>query len=76
MSVTTRCKFRCESVQKIDGAEPAENITLRASYDDSPENKVWSKYTPSGSFQMYVTNPAVLGRFVQGKDYYLDISEV
>lgn len=81
---TTRCKFRCESVKSYNDPKATadapdvksyEDITLRAHYDESPENKVWSKWTPSGMFQMSVTNPAVFGRFTEGKDYYLDITE-
>jgi len=75
--ITTRCKFKCETVNKSPaGGEPYEDITLRANYDPADEtNKVWSKYTPSGMFQMSVTNPAVLGHFEVGKSYYLDITE-
>ena len=79
--ITTRCKFRCESVTPSFNtvADPkvleSEHIVLRAAYSDNPENKVWSKYTPSGMFEMSVTNPAVCGQFTVGKEYFLDITE-
>ena len=39
------------------------------------ENKTWSKFTPSGSLSMTVTNPDVFGKFVPGKEYLLNFSE-
>ena len=38
-----------------------------------PGNEEWSKWTPSGRFEMTITNPAALDQFVVGEEYFVDI---
>lgn len=42
--------------------------------DNTEENKKFSKHTPSGLFEMTVTNTAVLDQFEIGKEYYVDFT--
>ena len=44
--------------------------------DGLNENNSFSKWTPSGSLEMTVTNPALLGTFEPGREYYLDFTLV
>ena len=69
----TRCKFRCESVEKFDGFE---RVKFVAKYSNTPEDNTYSKYTPNGGLTFDVSNEAVFGFFVPGKAYFLDITEV
>lgn len=71
--MTVRAKFQCESVTIT---ETQQQVAFRPVCDDSPENKQWSKYTPSGALSLTITNAALLGHFKPGKQYYLDIIEV
>lgn len=66
---TTRAKVQCfSSVPDEQGT----TFGFHAVYGDSPENKTWSKWTPSLSLSMHVTNPEV--KFETGKAYYLDFT--
>ena len=83
----TICKFNCWSVQESKnhkGEKEAEYIKLgaaTANYEkkDDPaldENSHFWKYTPSGTFDVEITNPNVFGMFKPGLDYYMEISLV
>jgi hypothetical protein len=39
-----------------------------------PGNEEWTKWTPSGSVKMHITNPEAVGQFEVGKDYFLDFT--
>lgn len=73
--MAVRAKFKCESV-KLDGE--TASIRLGTVYDPDPtsENGQFFKYTPSGSIQMGVVNPAAANQFVEGKEYYIDFTPV
>ncbi len=82
MSQITRCKFYCASVAATANGPTdkvptppveQEEITLLPVYGDA--NKPWSKFTPMGQMRFTVTNPDVIGKFVPGKAYYIDIAE-
>lgn len=52
----------------------AQNVRLAASYDASnPEDVSFAEATPSGEIRIYVSNSKVIGSFVPGKNYYLDL---
>lgn len=72
MSKSIVAKFRCHGVEKQG---EIENVTLGAVCDDSPENKEWSKWTPSGQLTMAISNPEAQGAFEQGKCYKLTLTE-
>jgi hypothetical protein len=64
-------KFNCESVLHSNpgGNMHQETITLHAV--TGKENEEWSRYTPSGSVTIAITNPEAQGRFEPGKDYLI-----
>lgn len=67
-----RAKFVCESVTLFP---TSQSVQFRASYETGG-NVDWSKYTPTGSLTMAITNEALYNKFTPGKSYYLDITEV
>jgi hypothetical protein len=42
--------------------------------DGSDENNSFARWTPTASLSMSVTNPALIGQFAEGEEYYLDFS--
>jgi hypothetical protein len=40
--------------------------------DGSDENNTYAKFSPSGMLSLTIANPALLGRFNEGEEYYLD----
>lgn len=63
-------KFRCAAVVPFEGGE---TLTFTAVYSADPnhENYTWSKWTPNGTLTLSVTNPALVGKYVIGKEYDL-----
>ncbi|WP_213786190.1 hypothetical protein [Citrobacter portucalensis] len=70
--MSVRAKFRCHFIQKAED-DSHRTIHMSPVTADTPENKIWSKYTPGGMLQMHISNPAAFEQFEQGKEYYLDI---
>lgn len=69
----TRGKFKCQSETRSNYS----GITYKfhaVCNDGTPENERYHKYTPSGSVEITVDNPAVV--FELGADYYLDFTKV
>jgi len=59
---------------KLVGLGHAQNIRLAAQYDPSiPEDQRFMEATPTGELKFYVSNPAVIGGFQIGKNYYIDL---
>lgn len=72
-----RAKLRVQSIsqQKDDkGAVTLETINLTAVYspDESDENHQWSKWTPSASFNMTISNPNAFGKLSSGHEFFVD----
>lgn len=74
MADRARCKFRCETVEGGN----QKTVKLRAHYDAelSKEDEAFSKYTPWGTLEMGIENPALDDFFKPGECYYLDLSRV
>jgi hypothetical protein len=76
--MAVRAKMKCFAVDHLKGGNPedvAADIRMIPVYDDGdPENKTWSKYTPSGEVRLFVTNPDAIAQFEIGKSYYLDFT--
>ena len=67
-----RAKFYVESVAlSADQGqkESTNNVVLKAAMGD--DNKEWTKWTPSGSIQMQINNPAAVEQFKPGQ--YVDV---
>lgn len=57
-------KFRCHSVTKF---ENGEDVRLEAVTGKT--NEPWSKWTPSGSLTISITNPSAQAQLEPGKNY-------
>lgn len=74
-----RAKFKVESTTVYDDSQEDFSVAVHLQVvtneteDPSGENKSFSRWTPTGSLHMHVTNPALAGFFVEGQLYYLDI---
>jgi hypothetical protein len=68
-----RAKMQCWEVSQNGGTE---NIRLHAVTGGSDENKQWAKYTPCGDLTLSIDNPDAQGKFVQGKEYFIDITPI
>lgn len=76
-----RAKLRVSSVlhsKAADGSTDYEIVKLQAVYSDDPdsENKQWSKWTPSASFEMQINNPAAFEKLSSGHEFYVDFVPV
>ncbi len=77
--MSIRAKFKVQSIEifSVDPANPSARVKLAPQYDQSiPEDRVFAKYTPSGSFEMLTTNPAVLEQLKPGAEFYVDLTPV
>lgn len=44
--------------------------------DGSDEDNTFAKFSPSGSFELTIANPALVGQFRPGQKYYVDFTPV
>lgn len=65
-----RAKFHVTSVQPD---EYGTNIRLEAVHE-GPGNESWSKWTPGGSIEMYITNPDAVADLPLGAVMYVDFT--
>lgn len=74
-----RAKFHIESVLRRSnstGVIDAEVIEARPVYGDTPENKEWSKWTPTGRIALTISNPEAFGKLLPGQEVFVDITPV
>jgi hypothetical protein len=72
--MTVRCKFTLSKITQHAGSG-GKTLEFTATYDQSiPEDQLFFKYTPSGTFTMYVDNPPVVDKLELGGAYYFDIT--
>lgn len=75
--MSVRCKMKVDEVwisKGADGTVSQERVKLSAVYGDTNENKEWSKWTPSASFEIYINNPTAMGKLSQGHEFYVDFT--
>ena len=68
-----RCKFRLTEITPYDPGDGA-TVKLTAHYDPEstiPEDQAFTKYTPTGNFSAFITNPNVLSALKVGSYYYV-----
>ena len=71
--MSVRAKFRCTSITIFEG-ESREYSFSPVYGADGSANADWSKWTPNGSLQMTINNPACFDKFETGREYYLDFT--
>lgn len=72
---TIVCKVKVSSVAKgTDPENPQETVYLSAVYSDDPtsDNAQWSKWTPAANFNITISNPAALGKLIEGAEYFVE----
>ena len=78
--MTVRAKFRVTKIEMYESPEGSGNVTLTAGNDKEGDNIDWSKWTPSGSIQMSITNPEAFKVFeaaLRAKTrFYVDFNTV
>jgi hypothetical protein len=60
-----QARFAVEQVERFGTAANQAAIMLRAAYNDGKGNEDWSRYTPSGTISLVVTNPPAIEWFEQ-----------
>ena len=68
MAVTVQAKLRCLAVELPEGFD-CRRVILEPVTADCPENKSWSKWTPSGRVELLITNPPAYEAFEPGREY-------
>lgn len=63
-----------KSVADTNGDKSQEELALSAVYSGSEANKQWSKYTPSASLTMTISNPAAFGKVLPGQFIFVDLT--
>ena len=66
-------KFRCTRNAPIAHAGESRQVNLTAVYSDDPAspNHSWSKWTPSGTLTLHISNPAAYDQFVVDEEYLI-----
>ena len=80
-----RAKFRVQELKKYVGSAPKagggwenailDGVVLMPVTGGTPENEGFFLATPSGRIEMNVTNPAVVGFFEPGAEYYVEFAK-
>ena len=68
---SVRAKFKCVQVTQT---ESGDRVQLAPVVGESPENKDFFKWTPSGQIEMGIMNPEASKQFIPGKEYYVDFT--
>ena len=68
------------TVEKVTVTQSGEDVTFRPvigklGADAVDEDNTYSKYTPSGELRLFITNPALFGKYKPGKKFYVDFTE-
>jgi hypothetical protein len=77
--MSAQAKMRCTWNQQTQWAtidQDTHIVRFAPVSGDSDENKEWSKYTPSGSIEMHITNPAAFDQFEENAEYLLTFDRV
>lgn len=72
--MSVRAKFNCTEKKADEHDDSIVYVRFEAVVDEDGDNAQWSKWTPSGSVAMAITNPAAHNEFEVGKSYFLDFS--
>lgn len=75
-----RAKMVVQSVEKSTNADSikAMPVSGKAPYgpDGESEDNTFARYTPSGSLQLSITNPELVGKIQPGDTFYVDFTKV
>ena len=75
MSLIARCKFIVDSV--THHGYGGRTVKLNTHYDNTiPEDRAFTKATPTGSMEVRIDNTGVFDVFQPGKYVYVDVTAV
>ena len=77
MPTTMRAKLQIASVTRHGGSESLKfHAVCPPSFDKDGlhEDSTFSKYSPSASLEISITNPALHGKFNPGDKFYVDFT--
>jgi hypothetical protein len=74
MKVTEVTQFETGERLKMQAVGRSSSSPYPA--DGSDEDNTYAKWTPSGSTELTISNPALFGAFKPGEAYYIDIIKV
>lgn len=78
--MNVRAKFHVSSVELFSSPSDSGTVKMVAGNDKEGDNTDWSKWTPSGSVQLHITNPIAFQFFKDAmqsnKRIYVDFSLV
>ena len=77
MSTTMRAKLQISTVTNHGTSEVLKfHAVCPPSFDKDGlhEDSTFSKYSPSASLEIAITNPALLGKFKPGEKFYVDFT--
>lgn len=69
-----RAKFKVTSITHFNNDPHNYMADVNLTAVHGADNRTWSKWTPSGSLKMSITNPEAVARLELGKHYFLDFS--
>ena len=73
-----RAKIKITSIKKW--SETQEDLNFSAvcanqfDAEGNDENNTYAKWTPNASLSMTITNPALIGKFSEGQEFYIDFT--
>ena len=72
-----RAKFKVDSVTTTEHSEILEFSAVCGKFNEAgdSEDNTYSKWTPTASLKMTVTNPALRGTIKPGEIFYLDFTK-
>lgn len=73
-----KAKFKVDNVTLREGGETLILIPVSSGkYGPNGENEdcEFARYTPGGKIELYITNPALFGKFKPGDAYYVDFTK-
>lgn len=73
MSATMRAKMKLYSVTAYENGG-GETLKFTAVSGGSPEDNSYSKFTPSGTIELFVSNPDLAGKLKPGETFYVDFT--
>lgn len=74
MNVTSRFKVNKVTHHAVTPGQTHAVVELVAV--SGPGNETWSKFTPSGSIQISITNPAAVEALKIGETYQVDFAPI
>ena len=71
--------MKIESVLRMDTCEQLRMLCVCKTGADPPdgsdEDNTFAKFSPSGTLELTIANPALIGKFNPGDTYYLDLTQ-